>query len=45
MKVQHQQVQLERSQKLTEFIKEGEVNLKHSEQYTLIDMAVTSDNK
>jgi hypothetical protein len=30
---------------LTEFIKEGEVNLKHSEQYRLTDMAVTSDNK
>jgi DNA-binding beta-propeller fold protein YncE len=45
MKVQHQQVQLDRSQTLTEFIKEGEVNLKHGKQYTLIDMAVTSDNK
>jgi hypothetical protein len=38
MKVQHQQVQ-------QEFIKEGEVNLKHGEQYELTDMAVTSDNK
>ena len=45
MKVQHQQVQLDRSQTLTEFIKEGEINLKHGKQYTLIDMAVTSDNK
>jgi hypothetical protein len=44
-KVQHQQVQLDRRQTLTEFITEGEVNLKHGEQYMLIDMAVTSDNK
>jgi hypothetical protein len=29
MKVQHQQVQQDRRQTLTEFIKEGEVNLKH----------------
>ena len=45
MKVQHQQVQQDRRQTLTEFIKEGEVNLKHGEQYRLRDMAVTSDNK
>jgi hypothetical protein len=45
MKVQHQQVQQDRRQTLTEFIKEGEVNLKHVEQYYLTDMAVTSDNK
>jgi hypothetical protein len=46
MKVQHQQVKLDRRQTLTEFIKEGEViNLKHGEQYNLTDMAVTSDNK
>jgi hypothetical protein len=45
MKVQHQQVLLDRRQTLTEFIKEGEVNLKHGEQYKLTDMAVTSDNK
>jgi hypothetical protein len=45
MKVQHQQVQLDRSQTLTEFIKEGEINLKHGEQCCLTDMAVTSDNK
>jgi hypothetical protein len=30
---------------LTEFIKEGQVNLKRGVQYYLIDMAVTSDNK
>ena len=45
MKVQHQQVQQDRRQTLTEFIKEGEVNLKHGEQYLLTDMAVTYDNK
>ena len=45
MKVQHPQVQQDRGQTLTEFIKEGEVNLKHGEQYWLTDMAVTSDNK
>jgi hypothetical protein len=45
MKVQHPQVQHDRRQTLTEFIKEGEVNLKHGEQYFLTDMAVTSDNK
>ena len=45
MKVQHQQVELDRRQTLTEFIKEGEVKLKHSEQCNLTEMAVTSDNK
>ena len=45
MKAQHQQVQHDRRQTLTEFIKEGEVNLKHGERYNLADMAVTSDNK
>ena len=45
MKAQHQQVEVDRRQTLTEFIKEGEVNLKHGEQYYLTDMAVTSDNK
>ena len=45
MKAQHQQVQHDRRQTLTEFIKEGEVNLKHGERYWLTDMAVTSDNK
>jgi hypothetical protein len=45
MKAQHQQVKLDRRPTLTEFIKEDEVKLKHGEQYNLIDMAVTSDNK
>jgi hypothetical protein len=45
MKAQHQQVKLDRRQTLTEFIKEGEVNLKHGVHYDLTDMAVTSDNK
>jgi hypothetical protein len=45
MKVQHLQVQQYRRKPLTEFIKEGEVNLKHGEQYDLRGMAVTSDNK
>ena len=45
MKVQHPQVQQDRRKPLTEFIKEGQVNLKHGEQYYLTDMAVTSDNK
>jgi DNA-binding beta-propeller fold protein YncE len=41
MKVQHEQVEVDRSQTLTEFIKEDEINLTHG----LTDMAVTSDNK
>jgi hypothetical protein len=45
MKAQHQQVKLDRSQTLTEFIKEDEIKLKPGELYHLIDMAVTSDNK
>ena len=45
MKVQHPLVQQDRRQTLTEFIKEGEVNLKHGTLCTLTDMAVTSDNK
>jgi hypothetical protein len=45
MKAQHQQVEVDRSQTLTEFIKEGRVNLKRGVQYDLTDMAVTSDNK
>ena len=46
MKAQHQQVKLDRRQTLTEFIKEGEINLKRrGEQYNLSNMAVTSDNK
>jgi DNA-binding beta-propeller fold protein YncE len=45
MKAQHQQVEVDRSQTLTEFIKEGQVILKRGVQYSLTDMAVTSDNK
>jgi hypothetical protein len=45
MKAQHQQVEVDRSQTLTEFIKEDEIKLKPGVQYDLIDMAVTSDNK
>jgi hypothetical protein len=45
MKAQHQQVKLDRSQTLTEFIKEDEIKLKPGEVYDLTDMAVTSDNK
>jgi hypothetical protein len=45
MKAQHQQVQQDRRQTLTEFIKEGKVKLKHGERYELTDMAVISDNK
>ena len=48
MKAQHQQVEVDRSQTLTEFIKEGQVNLtqlKRGVHYNLSDMAVTSDNK
>jgi hypothetical protein len=45
MKAQHEQVEVDRSQTLTEFINEGRVNLKHDIPYRLIDIAVTSDNK
>jgi DNA-binding beta-propeller fold protein YncE len=45
MKVQHIQVQQDRRKPLTEFRKESEVNLKYGEQYNLISMADTSDNK
>jgi alpha-tubulin suppressor-like RCC1 family protein len=45
MKAQHEQVEVDRSQTLTEFIKEDEIKLKPGELYNLIDMAVTSDNK
>jgi hypothetical protein len=45
MKAQHEQVEVDRSQTLTEFIKEDEINLPPGERYNLIDMAVTSDNK
>jgi hypothetical protein len=44
MKAQHQQVEVDRSQTLTEFIKEDEIKLKPGESY-ITDMAVTSDNK
>jgi hypothetical protein len=45
MKAQHQQVEVDRSQTLTEFIKDGVINLKRGVRYSLTDMAVTSDNK
>jgi hypothetical protein len=45
MKAQHQQVEVDRRQTLTEFIKEDEIKLKPGELYDLTDMAVTSDNK
>jgi hypothetical protein len=45
MKAQHQQVKVDRSQTLTEFIKEDEINLPPGELYNLMDIAVTSDNK
>ena len=45
MKAQHQQVEVDRSQTLTEFIKEDEINLTGGVHYWLTDMAVTSDNK
>jgi len=45
MKVQYPQVQQDRRKTLTEFIKEGEVNLKHGQHYKLPNIAVTSDNK
>ena len=41
MKAQHEQVEVDRSQTLTEFIKEDEINLTRE----ITDMAVTSDNK
>ena len=44
MKAQHQQVEVDRSQTLTEFIKEDEINLTRGV-HLLTDMAVTSDNK
>jgi DNA-binding beta-propeller fold protein YncE len=45
MKAQHEQVEVDRSQTLTEFITEDEINLKRGVRYNLSDMAVTSDNK
>jgi FtsP/CotA-like multicopper oxidase with cupredoxin domain len=44
MNVQHPQVQQD-GKPLTEFIKEGELNLIPGEAYDLRCMAVTSDNK
>jgi hypothetical protein len=44
MKAQHEQVEVDRSQTLTEFIKEDEINLTR-DVHDLTDMAVTSDNK
>jgi hypothetical protein len=45
MKAQHEQVEVDRSQTLIEFIKEDEINLTRDVHYMLTDMAVTSDNK
>ena len=45
MKAQHEQVEVDRSQTLTEFIKEDEINPTRGVDYILSDMAVTSDNK
>ena len=45
MERQQPQVQQDRTKFLTEFIKEGQVNVKHGETYNLTSMAVTSDNK
>ena len=45
MKAQHEQVEVDRSQTLIEFIKEDEINLTRDVHYWLTDMAVTSDNK
>ena len=45
MKAQNQQVEVDRSRTLTEFIKEDEIKLKPGERCELMDMAVTSDNK
>jgi hypothetical protein len=45
MKAQHEQVEVDRSQTLTEFIKEDGVTLTRDVHYDLIDLAVTSDNK
>jgi hypothetical protein len=43
VKAQHQQVEDDRSQTLTEFIKEDEIKLKSGQRYDLSDMAVTSE--
>jgi uncharacterized membrane protein YgaE (UPF0421/DUF939 family) len=43
--VQQPQVQKDRTKTLTEFRKDSQVKLKRGEEYTLTNMAVTSDNK
>lgn len=45
MKTQQQQVEQERTKTLTEFRKDGQVKLKHGEEYCLTSIAVTSDNR
>ena len=45
MKAQHQQVQQDRRQTLTEFLKDGKLKLIFFKRYDLTHMAVTSDNK
>jgi hypothetical protein len=45
MKAQHQQVQQDRRQTLTEFLKDGKLKLNFFKLYDLTHMAVTSDNK
>jgi hypothetical protein len=40
MKAQHEQIEVDRSQTLTEFIKEDQINLPPGELYDLIDIAV-----
>ena len=45
MNIQQPQVEQDRTKTLTEFRKDGHVNLKRGETYTLADMAVTSDNR
>jgi hypothetical protein len=42
MKAQHQQAEVDRSQTLTEFIKEDEVKLKRGERYYLTDIAANT---
>jgi hypothetical protein len=45
MKIQQPQVEQDRTQTLTEFRKDGQVNLKRGEGYKLTSIAVTSDNR
>ena len=45
MERQQPQVQQDRTKAQTEFIKEGQVDLKHGKTYNFTDMAVTSDNR